>query len=510
MWPRERHGARRQGRPEFPLGPFMTALDLIEHSKLTPEAALELAAREGDRPKAHPGLMKFTRDAVLQYLEAAPAMATAPGCAVMEPSADEWVYLWTGTPPGGGRSVYEITAWGRRYRSPDGRVRELRIPRLGSAGESDRDPAEVAVAAYVAALGVPAVRPQRWSDPYRARACAQRPERVRVVQYGCADGSQQVLFDGTAAEAETRFLDLGSPRLREAVSGTAERPGEGCATCKLISVCTALPRLPGLLGITVAGQPVRTWSVTNGRDYEACPTKDHLRRLHLPRTGEYDQPARRGKAVHARIEELHSRNPARPCTSQDLRADPEQWQDIWKLDEEQAVLGTRQLGWHLLVCPFANGMVIGKVRPELTLTVYDPLAGVIVLAKPDLLYQDRGAWVWRETKTGGRIRSRLTDVLRSYPQTALAVVLLAAGALGGAADGSRVELEILRPDGPDIYLLDPGDPATARHATDVVRDLAAPWHGDLQLDPRPGPWCDRCEVARWCPARYQTCGRDAA
>jgi hypothetical protein len=510
LWPGLRSSVRSTARPEFTLGPFMAALDLIEQHTASLEAALERAAEEPGRLAAHPGLIEWTRDAVGRYLAAIGGMARATGGTGVEPTADEWVYRWSGALPGGDRAMYEITAWGRRYRNSDGSVRELRLPRLGSAGVRDRDPAEVAVAAYVAALGVPAQRGQRWSDPFRARACPDLVARVRVVEYGCADASVQVLFDGTPAEAEAAFRDLGSPRLREAISGTAENPGEGCADCKLLAACPTLTRLPGLLGILGAGQPLRTWSVTNGRDYAICPARDHLRRLHLPRTGEYDQPARRGKAVHARIEELHRRIPAVPCTEQELGSDLEQWQDAWELDEEQARLGARQLAWHLPVCPFAVGSAIGLVRPEHTLTAYDPIADVIVLAKPDLLYQDRGAWVWRETKTGGRARNRETDVLGTYPQAALATILLAAGVRGGEVDGRRVEVEVLRPDGPDIYLVDPADPGAVGHARDVVRDLAGPWHSDLLLDPRPGPWCQKCEVARWCTARHRADGRDAA
>jgi len=510
VWPRGRANTRRPTRPEFALGPFMAALDLIEHRKVSPEAALERASAEPGRLQAHPGLVEWTRDAVRRYLAAAPRMARIADGAALEPTAHEWVYRWSGAAPGGEPAVYEITAWGRRYRSPDGSIRELRLPRLTSAGTRERDPAEVAVAGYVAALGVPAERPQRWSDPFRARACPDRVARVRIVEYGCADGSLQVLFDGAPAEAEAAFRDLGSPRLREAVSGTAERPSEGCADCKLIAACRTLPRVPGLLGILGAGQPLRTWSVTNGRDYVICPAKDHLRRLHLPRTREYDQAARRGKAVHARIEELHRWHPPQPCTEHDLRADLEQWQEEWELDAEQARLGAHQLAWHLPVCPLAPGTHVGQVRPEPTLAVYDPLADVIVLAKPDLLYQDRGAWVWRETKTGGRTRVRDTDVLGKYPQAALATVLLAAEVLGGERGGSRVELEILRPDGPDIHLVDPRDPVAVGRAREVVRDLAEAWHGDLLLDPRPGPWCADCEVARWCAARLQANERGAA
>jgi hypothetical protein len=510
VWPRGRPSARRPTRSEFALRPFMTALDLIEHRKVPPEAALERAAAEPGRLPAHPGLMEWTREAVRCYLTAAPGMDRIVDGMALEPTAHEWVYRWARALPGDGPAVYEITAWGRRYRSPDGSVRELRLPRLGSAGGRERDPAEVAVAAYVAAFGTPAERPKRWTETFRARACSDQVAQVRIVEYGCADGSVQVLFDGTPAEAEASFRNFGSPRLREAVSGTAERPGEGCVDCKLLAICQTLPRVPGLLGILGAGQPLRTWSVTNGRNYAICPARDHLRRLHLPRTGEYDQATRRGKAVHSKIEELHRRYPPRPCTERDLHADLGQWQEKWELDAEQAWLAARQLAWHLPVCPLAPGAHVGQVRPEPTLAVHDPLADVIVLARPDLLYQDRGAWVWRETKTGGRIRVRDTDVLGKYPQAALATVLLVSGVLGGERDGSRVELEILRPDGADIHLVDPHDPVAVDRAREVVRGLAEAWHGDLLLEPRPGPWCADCEVARWCTARPQANGRSAA
>ena len=94
--PRGRDGARRHGRPEFALGPFMTALDLIEHGKIPMEAALERAAKaEPGRLPAHTGLTEWTRDAVSRYLAAAPEMARVADGVTLEPSAHEWVYRWS-------------------------------------------------------------------------------------------------------------------------------------------------------------------------------------------------------------------------------------------------------------------------------------------------------------------------------------------------------------------------------------------------------------------------------
>ena len=92
VWPGLRDGARRHGRPEFALGTFMTALDLIEHQQVPQGAAPERAAEpEPGRLAAHPGLIAWTRSALSCYLAAAPEMATC---------ADESaLVLCEGSPP---------------------------------------------------------------------------------------------------------------------------------------------------------------------------------------------------------------------------------------------------------------------------------------------------------------------------------------------------------------------------------------------------------------------------
>lgn len=68
---------------------------------------------------------------------------------------------------------------------------------------------------------------------------------------------------------------------------------------------------------------------------------------------------------------------------------------------------------------------------EHRLTVHDPDAGVVVIAKTDLLYQDSDGWVLRETKTTRHADDE--NLLVSYPQVALGIVLLAEGIPGGRA-----------------------------------------------------------------------------
>lgn len=159
---------------------------------------------------------------------------------------------------------------------------------------------------------------------------------------------------------------------------------------------------------------------------------------------------------------------------------------------------------HAEVCPLQHVPSDGTVHVEPRLTWDDQQANVLVIAEPDLLYRDRDSWVWREVKTSGSDHRRGTDLLAEYPQLALAVVVLARGELGGTRARSRVELELLRPSGVDLKVIDPYTPTVRRHAEAVVRDLVLRWRADDEFLPRPGARCTRCEVAKWCRAKPKT------
>lgn len=86
-----RDAARRYGRPEFALGAFMTAPDLIEHRQVRQGPTLERAAEaEPGRLAAHPGLIEWTKGAVSRYLAAAPEMTvSADGSRVHLPAQSD-------------------------------------------------------------------------------------------------------------------------------------------------------------------------------------------------------------------------------------------------------------------------------------------------------------------------------------------------------------------------------------------------------------------------------------
>ncbi|MHC0429186.1 PD-(D/E)XK nuclease family protein [Streptomyces sp. O3] len=140
------------------------------------------------------------------------------------------------------------------------------------------------------------------------------------------------------------------------------------------------------------------------------------------------------------------------------------------------------------------------MRTEPRVVRHDTAADVVVIAEPDLLYRDADSWVWRETKTSATDRRSLRPLLELYPQLALAVVLIARGDLGGAPSCARVELEVLRPGGADLEIIDPFAPANRTAAEGVLRAMVADWHGDDHYPAVPGRSCERCEVARWCSA----------
>ena len=202
--------------------------------------------------------------------------------------------------------------------------------------------------------------------------------------------------------------------------------------------------------------------------------------------------------MHAWLADRHARQPARPCSPDDVPDNPDAWSaGGWEVTGEDARLGVQMIGDHSLVCALQDLPPGAVVLPEHQLLVYDPDAGVLVIAKTDLLYEAGGAWVLRETKTTRAVSEG--SLLERYPQAALGIMLLAAGIPGGSRERNRVELERLTPAGPLLDVLDPSDPDLHAEACRVIRDMAAGWRADDRAIAVPGPGCLTCEASRWCP-----------
>ncbi len=465
-------GRRRRERLEqFAFGPFMAACDV--------RSRVGGGFTEEPRPRKpmHDGLRRWTAHAMESYAAAFPEDPDLPLSEVESP----WQYshLAAGSGTSGG-DEYQLTVWGRCLQSRDGAVRELRLP-VNRLGRQPPPESFVAAAALVLAEGAP----------------GPRPARVRIIEFALLDGKIRELFDGTREEAVASYRRHGRAALTALLDGQEYRPGSGCADCAYASVCPVLQRAPGLLGIDEPGRTRRWWSVTNGRNYQTCPARDQMRRLHLPTADEVEHaPAvDRGRALHAYLAERHGSGSPRPCTVKV----PEQWvPEAFELPEDERALGVKLLRGHAAICPMRLVRDAADVRNEPRVVRHDTAAEVVVVARPDLLYRDGGAWVWRETKTAARDKSFDRPLLEQYPQLALAVMLLARGDLGGTPGRARIEFEVLRPGGADMEILDPFVPEVRTAAGRVVRELVGRWLRDENYAPRPGRACDRCETARWC------------
>ncbi|MEV7286103.1 PD-(D/E)XK nuclease family protein [Streptomyces sp. NPDC093252] len=473
--PLEAAPRRRERLEHFTLAPFMAVCD-ARTRRPTETADVPVGGREG---VLHEGLRSWTEHGLARYDAAFPVDPQRPLREVRE----RWTYRYRpSTPDARTAEEYRFTVWGRCLASGDGKLRELRLPvhRLGP-----KPPAEgfVAAAALVLAEGGP----------------GPRPEQVRIVEFALLDGEIRELFAGSRAQALAAYRENGPGALADVLNGQEYRPGSACGECPYVRVCPALRSAAGLLGIENPARTRRTWSVTNGRNYRICPARDHLRRLRLPAADsvERDVTAERGRALHAYLADRHGQAAPRPCTV-DV---PEQWvPDGYDLPDDERRLGVRLLRRHAAVCPLRCVRNGTDVRTEPRVVRHDTAADVVVIAQPDLLYRDGDSWVWRETKTSATDRRSKQPLLDLYPQLALAVLLAARGDLGGGSARSRVELEVLRPGGADLEIIDPLAPANRAAAESILREMVTEWHGDDHFSPAPGDACRRCEVARWCPA----------
>jgi CRISPR/Cas system-associated exonuclease Cas4 (RecB family) len=470
---------------DFVLRPVMAALDRVEFDGVSPDEAVSIVEANGSL--VHPGVVRFAEHAARVYLAAVPSQDIVG----LRPVRELWVAQRI-LPS----AVWELYAWGRRYESVDGGLREFRFLRLGTA--SQRSAAEVAIAAYVAAFGAAAEWPQPWSEPFRPSGRAGA-ERVRVLDVGLVDGSVRPLLDGTADEAEAYFAEHGRSRVVEIAMGEDVVAGLGCGDCKRVAVCRGPVRTPELLSVESARGALRTVSVSDLRYYRTCPAQAYLRAVHLPRAYEYSAEAELGHAVHAWLEAAH-KNPENACDRDTMPKAGAAWSaGKWRVTGELAGIGTRMLAHHVEVCPFRGAPEIDSVRVEPRLTFLDTVARAVVVAKPDLVYRECGRWVWRELKTTQKATRYYADPLYEFPQLALGVAVLAAGGLGPGGAG-RVELEILRPSGAEIVLIDPTDSERVATARRVLRDWAAPWRSDHAFEARPGRHCRGCPVSVWCPS----------
>ncbi len=470
----------------------MDALNLAEFTNRADADVVDSLARTrgtfgADRPPAHDGLIRWSIDAFRNYRTAWRArQAAVPN---LVPVRAPWkITHRNDAVDQRGVSRYEQTCWGRRYQSVDDSVREMWL--LSLAAPVERLEIVTLAAANVAAFGGEGV-----------------PEKVRVVLFGATSPIVEPVVELTAAQIRDQAQEKVAPKLVEIVDGTARHPGRDCGSCPDVPACPALAAADLLPGVPTVPGPRRTLSVTDLRYHRSCPAKYHLRRqLKLRDTGLVEsRPVLVGRAVDSTLRERHTGG-ARRCRPGDAPGG-----EVVALPEDDRRTALEMLARHAALCPFPDVDEVRNDRHRFVVA-YDKRLDVVVGGTPDLLYQQAGRWVWRETKTSRRRLRRDRSLLREVPQLALAVLILSARAPEGSPGGSRIELEQLRPDGCALEEVDPTDPARVAEAREVIGELVEPVLRDTTFAPSPGDGCAECEVRRWCAPgiEYLTANRRSA
>lgn len=394
------------------------------------------------------------------------------------------------------RANRELYGWGLWAYAEDHSAVRAYLPRY-RAGGVPYARTRVLVTAFLAARGLPGNKPpfgSWYEQPHQRCAASREPEYVEVIEYYADTGDFTVIYEGTPDQAERDYLIQAaamSPSLRRGM----RRPGNDCGSCLWIGDCPAVLKVPGLLGVEEPGQERRSWSATNGRYYLACPRRDHLYRRNLPGVAA-DAPELVGRVVDAFLDRVH--RDARPCAEEDVPTGREAWLSKgYDLAPEAADRATAMLRQHLPRCPWLAGSAVGAARQGGRVTVYDPVADVVVHAQVDLLYLEEDEWVWRELKTRRKIWDGDPLHSRDALQYAVAVLLARVGVDGRKV--RRVEIEQIAEDGRDIHPLDPADPQIRTRAAELVSASVREWHANPSDEARPGPACAHCQYRVLCP-----------
>ncbi len=410
----------------------------------------------------------------------------------------------------GSSETRELYSWGRGYVSDvNERHRVLVMPTFTSPDQRSPDQVKVAIAAYTTAMGSLGERPDPWTGPFSLDDTSVEADEVTVLAVGLNDGATRELWNGSPASAKARYESLGRPAIA-AVMGPAEAiPGHDCDECKRLDACETIPVLKGMLGVCDPRRPLREVSATSLRYYQDCPRKDRLARINLHGTSDETAATLTGRTVDARLNALHDMPRDRGCSLDELRAPVSALVGSDRIGSAELERARRLLAGHRYTCPWDSGCAVTGAQAQATIVAFDPDASAIIKAKPDLLYREDGALVWRETATSGAPPRSGWNLFDSWKriQLAIALLLCEGGAFGADTPVARVEVEYLTDRGPDIRYLECGNDSNIAAAREVLASVVPLWFNDDHFAPSPGPACSRCPYQRWCPESIQGGGR---
>lgn len=126
-----------------------------------------------------------------------------------------------------------------------------------------------------------------------------------------------------------------------------------------------------------------------------------------------------------------------------------------------------------------------------------PPGRVLLVARPDAIYERGEAVVWRETKTRTMIVPRAAQQLVETEVAAALYLTLLASGRSGAPDA--LEWEELAVDGYELTVLPADDNDLVEAARARVSAAVADLLSDSAFPPRIGAGCTGCAARRWCP-----------
>lgn len=473
---------RSSVRP-FVLGVISNACDALDRGQ--PLADVIIAARAATARRSglglHDGVGNYVEHAIGTYDVVTTRRASSLGTEMfpVERSVDQH--------PG-----WTLRAWALHRDSKDRDIREVRRLRYGSArGRSEGDLAWASVAAKITVDGRREVANEPDPDP----------QRVIVVEVGLLDGSETVVFDGSADMAREAYTTNAKSRIGNLLSASAYRPGWNCGRCKWLRVCPALVAAPGVLGVPERSAWTRSVSATELDRYARCATAYHLMDENIPRQWDESSAQRRGRAVHRWLAAAHSRPGEPACSHADLPSPGGGVPAVDVLDATDYELAWPYLRQHVAHCALSSHDMDGLVT-EGAVRLYDEHADVVVAATPDLAYVSGDGPVWREVKSTDSVPADEAEVIERFTSTALDIVMVAA--LAEAQSGTpagRVEVEVLGPDSAAVFVFDVAREDVIADARRRIAALAYEWNTDTTFEPTPTRGCQWCAVRRWCDHR---------
>jgi hypothetical protein len=311
---------------------------------------------------------------------------------------------------------------------------------------------------------------------------------VQAFEVGATGGSVEQIARWTREELDAEFAVLRSGILRRMADDLRVRAGSHCAGCAFVGNCPAATRVEGLLHLVPRQPAVRKVTATDLRTHADCARRYQLLSLQgLPGEALTGEALLRGQALDTWLHANHMRGTA--CTEADVHR---------FLTETSDPLGAAMARHHLAICPLADAETSrGTLAAQIEVAALDPGSRVLLVARPDTIYQRQGAVVWRETKTRTTLTPRASRQLIETDVTAALYLVLLASSASGPPDA--LEWEELAADGHELTVLlaDDNDlvEAARTHVSAVVADLLS----DSAFVPRIGAGCTECAARRWCP-----------